>query len=234
MKLVEKDELEVKAHPAEADKAARYLKENDCGKGAFGSDTEAEIADARYKYISENFSPALARSAKRAGGKATGSDKADRLLTNKWAGIPLFLLILFAIFHCTFSEDFLFLGAVIKPFGAWAEEIGGTTAGGVFFTGGLNSPGVILANALRAAHRYLDGACSKRAGGRERGALGRQPRLRRNFGRPVLRAFFPAANPRFVPLLLYPRGQWVYGARCVYSRPRIPPLRASRAERLCP
>ena len=148
VKLVEKDELEVKAHPAEADKAARYLKENDCGKGAFGSDTEAEIADARYKYISENFSPALARSAKRAGGKATGSDKADRLLTNKWAGIPLFLLILFAIFHCTFSEDFLFLGAIIKPFGAWAEEIGGTTAGGVFFTGGLNSPGVILANAL--------------------------------------------------------------------------------------
>ncbi|MFQ7076876.1 MAG: hypothetical protein ACLRSW_02485 [Christensenellaceae bacterium] len=70
------------------------------------------------------------------------------MLTNKWAGIPLFLLILFAIFHCTFSEDFLFLGAVIKPFGAWAEEIGGTTAGGVFFTGGLNSPGVILANAL--------------------------------------------------------------------------------------
>ncbi|MFQ7076875.1 MAG: hypothetical protein ACLRSW_02480 [Christensenellaceae bacterium] len=30
-----KDELEVKAHPAEADKAARYLKENDCGKGVW-------------------------------------------------------------------------------------------------------------------------------------------------------------------------------------------------------
>lgn len=34
VKLVEKDELEVKAHPAEADKAARYLKENELRQGS--------------------------------------------------------------------------------------------------------------------------------------------------------------------------------------------------------
>lgn len=148
VKLVEKDELEVKSHPSEAAEVEKYLKANDYENGEFGGDSEAEIADARYKYISENFSPVLTKSKKRADNGLTASDKADRVLTNKWAGIPLFLVILFAIFHLTFSEDFLFLGAIIKPFGAWAEEISGTAAGGVFFAGGLNSPGVILANAL--------------------------------------------------------------------------------------
>lgn len=148
VKLVEKDELEVQAHPAESNKVQRYLKESGGQKGGFGGDTEAEIADARYQYISENFSPVLKKSSKSSKGKITKSDKADRVLTNKWAGIPLFLLILFAIFHFTFSENLFYLGSIIKPFGEWAGEISETAAGGVFFSDGLNSPGVILANAL--------------------------------------------------------------------------------------
>ena len=147
VKLVEKDELEVKAHPAEAQAVREYLER--AGKGEFGCDTEAEIADARYRYISEKFSPLLKKSEKSAAEKETKSDRADKVLTNKWAGIPVFLLILFAIFHLTFAEDLLFLGAIIKPFGAWAEEFAANTSwGGVFFTSGLNSPGVILMNAL--------------------------------------------------------------------------------------
>ena len=148
VKLAERDELEVKAHPAEADAVERFMKEHGCDKGEFGSDWEAEIADARYKYISENFSPLLKKSERSEAAKETRSDKADRVLTNKWASIPIFLLILFAIFHLTFSEDLLYLGAIVKPFGSWAEEISGTAWGGVFFTSGLNSPGVILMNAL--------------------------------------------------------------------------------------
>lgn len=148
VKLVEKDELEAQANPAESDKVQKYLRDNGCRDGAFGGDTEAEIADARYKYISENFSPVLKRASGASKAKLTKSDKADRVLTNKWAGIPLFLLILFAIFHFTFSENLLYLGSIIKPFGEWAGEISETAAGGVFFSDGLNSPGVILANAL--------------------------------------------------------------------------------------
>ena len=121
VKLVEKDELEVKTNPAEADKIGRYLKDGGYENGDFGGDAEAEIADARYKYISENFSPLLTRSKKTEKAGLTKSDKADKVLTNKWASIPLFLLILFAIFHLTFSEDFLYLGAIVKPFGKWAE-----------------------------------------------------------------------------------------------------------------
>lgn len=148
VKLLEKDELEIAESPAESDKLQRYLKESGGQKGGLSGDTEAEIADARYQYISENFSPVLKKSSKSSKGKITKSDKADRVLTNKWAGIPLFLLILFAIFHFTFSEDLFYLGTIIRPFGEWAGGIKETAAGGIFFSDGLNSPGVILANAL--------------------------------------------------------------------------------------
>lgn len=148
VKLLEKDELEIAESPAESDKLQRYLKESGGQKGGLSGDTEAEIADARYQYISENFSPVLKKSSKSSKGKITKSDKADRVLTHKWAGIPLFLLILFAIFHFTFSEDLFYLGAIVRPFGEWAGGIKETAAGGIFFSDGLNSPGVILANAL--------------------------------------------------------------------------------------
>ena len=148
VKLLEKDELEIAESPAESDKLQRYLKESGGQKGGLSGDTEAEIADARYQYISENFSPVLKKSSKSSKGKITKSDKADRVLTNKWAGIPLFILILFAIFHFTFSEDLFYLGTIIRPFGEWAGGIKETAAGGIFFSDGLNSPGVILANAL--------------------------------------------------------------------------------------
>ena len=55
---------------------------------------------------------------------------------------------MFAIFHFTFSEDLFYLGAIVRPFGEWAGGIKETAAGGIFFSDGLNSPGVILANAL--------------------------------------------------------------------------------------
>ena len=41
--------------------------------------------------------------------KLTRSDRADKVLTHRVWGIPIFLVILFAVFHLTFSENFLFL-----------------------------------------------------------------------------------------------------------------------------
>ena len=60
--------------------------------------TEAEIADARYKYISKYFSPALKRKNKGAL-KMTASDKADKVLTHKIWGFPILLGILFLMFQ---------------------------------------------------------------------------------------------------------------------------------------
>ena len=147
IKLVEKDEIEVKNHPAEARAAEAFIKENVCAKSGFCGDTEAEIADARYKYITKHFSSTLTRARKHTHDSMTKSDKADKVLTHKIWGLPIFLVILFAIFHLTFSENLLFLGSIIKPFGEWAGAEGSAIKG-IFFGGGLNSPGVILFNAL--------------------------------------------------------------------------------------
>lgn len=112
IKLVELDELEVKAHPNSTQMVEQFKKTfND---DTFGSDFEAIVADSRYKYIAKNYSSALTKKKTATGHSytATRSDKIDKVLTHKAWGIPIFLLILFLIFHLTFSEDLFFLGAM--------------------------------------------------------------------------------------------------------------------------
>ena len=147
VKLVEKDEIEVKNHPAEARVVEAFILANVKTANGKAIDTEAEIADARYKYITSRFSTTLTRARKPAD-ELSKSNKADKVLTHKWFGIPIFLVILFAVFHFTFSENLLYLGSIIPSFGAWCEAASETTAGSIFFAGGINSPGVILFNAL--------------------------------------------------------------------------------------
>ena len=144
VKLVEKDEIEVGNHPEEAKAVDAFIRENVCKESV---DTEAEIADARYKYITAHLSSVLTRARKENENELSKSNKADKVLTHKWFGIPIFLIVLFAIFHLTFSEDLLFLGSIIPSFGAWSAAEG-SVAKGIFFAGGLNSPGVILFNAM--------------------------------------------------------------------------------------
>ena len=150
VKLVEGDGLEVSAHPKEAQAARNFLAKNVNKASEFGGDTEAEIADARYKYICEYFSPTLKHSRPIRTGELTKSDKADKILTHKWASIPLFLLILFSVFHITFSENFLYLATIIPPFGELCAELSSTAVGSIFFAEGLNSPGAILFYAMDA------------------------------------------------------------------------------------
>lgn len=144
VKLVEQDEIEVKNHPQEAQAAKEFLEKN-AKNSPFNGDTEAEIADARYKYITTHFSTTLKRTKKKKQGELTKSDKADRILTHRWAGIPIFLVILFAVFHVTFSENFLYLGSIIPSFGEWCAAESESWVKTIFFSAdGLNSPGAIL------------------------------------------------------------------------------------------
>ena len=144
VKLVEKDELEVQNHPEEARAVDEFLRLH----GEEGIDVEAEIADARYQYIEKNFTVALHRSSTYRKYEMSKSDKVDRVMTNKWVGIPIFLVILFAVFHLTFSEDFLYFGTIIPAFGKWCGAESESLWKGVFFSSGLNSPGMILFNLL--------------------------------------------------------------------------------------
>ena len=141
VKLLERDEWELQR------KNAQTLLE----KAAGNEDLEAEIADARYKYIAARLSVAKTKADKQALSK---SDKIDRVLTHRVWSIPIFLVILFAIFHVTFAEDFLYIGA-------WASlgkglpalddlnlSEGMATFVGIFYDGAVRSPGVILFNSF--------------------------------------------------------------------------------------
>ncbi len=150
VKLVESDELEVAAHEPLLGMIDNFKStfEDDI----FGVDFEALIADGRYKYISKNYSTALTRNNKTDKSKLTKSDKIDRVLTHRIWGIPMFLLILFTIFHLVFSENFLFIGAALGK--DWVS-LPGTAFEGVFGAGGINSPGAILQGLMEVLMNWI-------------------------------------------------------------------------------
>ena len=150
VKLSEMDEIETKMHPqlvkmVEAFKAT--FKDD-----TFGDDLEAVVADARYKYISANYSTAYQKKHGR-GERLTKSDRADKVLTHRIWGIPIFLVILFAIFHLTFSEDLFYISAIAGGLPT-LEDLGMDTGNAAvtllacFYDGAVFSPGVIFTNLL--------------------------------------------------------------------------------------
>ena len=168
VKLTEGDELEVSAHPDEMRMVEEFKSQfkND----VFAGDFEAMVADERYRYISAHFTSAMTRVPKKE--NLSRSDKADKVLTHRVWGIPIFLLILFAVFHLTFSTDLLYLNAMFgfaKDIDVGAEISNGLIA--IFYNAeGIASPGAILFNLME----FVTGALGDLiAGGLERaGAYG--------------------------------------------------------------
>lgn len=147
IKLVENDEIEVKMHNNTIKMVDEF--KTSFNNEMFGTDFEALVADARYQYISKNYSPLMTKKEK--GVKLSKSDKADKVLTNKWAGIPIFLVIIFAIFHLTFSEDLFYLSKIFSF--SSLEDLGlpetfGTSLLACVYDGAVFSPGVILQNIM--------------------------------------------------------------------------------------
>ncbi len=152
VKLVENDEIEVAMHK-EVTKMVDEFKATHEDE-TFGTDFEALVADGRYRYISTHFANAVERK-NNDKFQMTRSDKADKVLTHKIWGIPIFLVILFAIFHLTFSEDFLYLGAIfglpsLGDLGLLTEEGEAINYGvrwlACIYDGAVMSPGVIINN----------------------------------------------------------------------------------------
>lgn len=149
IKLVENDEIEAQAHKDTMKMVNAFKKTfND---NVFGNDFEALIADARYKHIAANYSSALTKKEKEKF-STTKSDKVDKVLTHKIWGIPIFLVILFAVFHLTFSEDLFFLGGIfglptLEDLGMDGEAFG-TQLLATIYDGAIFSPGVFLTNVL--------------------------------------------------------------------------------------
>ena len=94
-------------------------------KSPFG-DGEGHIADCRYRYIERVCAKAVKKDSS-LGNKARSS-KIDRLLTNKYLALPLFLLIMLSIFMLTFST----LGAFLRDsMGLLIDEVIAPYVGGL-------------------------------------------------------------------------------------------------------
>ena len=86
-----------------------------------GTDREAALADMRYSYIEDLCAQCVVKHQETR--EQLRSEKIDQVLTSKYFGIPVFLLIMLVIFWLTFSvigaplQDLL--GAWIDQFTAW-------------------------------------------------------------------------------------------------------------------
>ena len=73
------------------------------------SDADGIIADERYALIGRIVGEAVDKSEVKK--KETGSDRIDRIVTNRWLGIPIFILIMFAIYF-----------VAIETIGGWGSS----------------------------------------------------------------------------------------------------------------
>lgn len=155
VKLVELDDLEIKDHQELVKTVESYKEHNkDEMNELFGDDYAAMIADARYNFITKEFGKVKTtvvemseEELEERKKKGTVSDKIDKIITNKWLGIPLFLLIMLLIFHFTFSENLFWLGGLIQSdfLGDAAEDsFASFFTGAIWHEGGINSLGVML------------------------------------------------------------------------------------------
>ncbi|MBZ2175433.1 ferrous iron transport protein B [Schnuerera sp. xch1] len=101
----------------------QMLNENDTLKNQIGN-YELEIIDKRYEFINNisNLTVKLPED-----NKETLTDKIDKIITNKFLGLPIFALIMFAVFELTFviGEDLLggIIGTGIEILGENLEQL---------------------------------------------------------------------------------------------------------------
>lgn len=131
IKLLERDSVVLaqlalsSADSAKAEEISKALEK------AKDDDVESIITNERYVYIQGIVS----RCVRKSGQKMTRSDKIDRIVTNRWLGIPIFLAVMWVVYYIAVSS----LGTVLTD---WAND--GLFGDGWNFLGieGLAIPGI--------------------------------------------------------------------------------------------
>ena len=114
LKLVEGDEI-VTDLLSEEEKS-KVLKFVEVAENNADGDTEARIADLRYQFIGKIVRASVKKGERKV--KETKSDKIDRVLTNRFLALPIFAVVMYLLFACTFSENFLVIKGFPSP-GVW-------------------------------------------------------------------------------------------------------------------
>lgn len=94
IKLIERDKV-VLENIALSDAEKKSVEEIISGlEKKFNDDSESIITNERYNFITV----IIKRCVKKSSEKLTASDKIDKIVTNKWLGIPIFLVVMWAIY----------------------------------------------------------------------------------------------------------------------------------------
>lgn len=115
-KLLEQDKIVANQYQKLAEKANEIIKEHNLTTET--KEIEEKIALERYQYIEKELYPCIQHSVLTP--KISMSDRVDKILTNRYLGIPIFAVIMFLVFCIVFNSDFLFMGAMglgpVRPF----------------------------------------------------------------------------------------------------------------------
>jgi ferrous iron transport protein B len=91
-------------------------------KNASADDAEEEQANLRYDVIGEVVKNAVHKDASVLRTHLSTTDKIDSVLTSRFFALPLFAVIMYFLFACTFSENFLFIPNFPSP-GVWLSGV---------------------------------------------------------------------------------------------------------------
>jgi len=105
-------------------------------RSIYGDEAETVIADGRYGFISGLLKDVLKKPPIE---RITLSDKIDKVVINRWAGIPLFLAIMFGMFQFVFKLSVPFMDWIDAGFGRLGELASGIGGWG----GSLLADGII-------------------------------------------------------------------------------------------
>ena len=141
IKIFERDEKVMESLKIGAEKLAHVEDDIKAAEKELDDDAESIITNERYIYIAQ----ILKSSYKKANaGKLTHSDKIDRIVTNRWLGLPIFACIMFFVYWIAmvgigasatdwandglFGDGWHLFGIGSKAYEAAAEEYGDTPA----------------------------------------------------------------------------------------------------------
>ncbi len=112
-------------------------------RSIYGDDAETVLAERRYGFISGLLKETLSKPAVE---KLTTSDKIDKILLNRWLGIPIFLALLYGVFQFAFTLSVPLMNWIDAGFGWLGEQalaIGGW-GGSLLGDGIIGGVGAVL------------------------------------------------------------------------------------------
>ncbi|RAP48155.1 MAG: ferrous iron transport protein B, partial [Methanosphaera sp. rholeuAM74] len=101
----------------------------------FNSNVDETLIDARYNEIESIMNECVKQPT---GDNQSFTDKVDRVVTNKWLGIPIFLLIIYLVFYITYTIGGPFQDLIDGLFGKLIEYLTGVLGEGLLTSFILN------------------------------------------------------------------------------------------------